>query len=138
MLSIKLNVIFSDPFWIGVFEKTENDNYTVCKVTFGSEPKDYEIFEFINKRFYRLSFSNSFKIEDHNSEKKINPKRMQRKIQKETQDKGIVTKAMQALSAQREENKIIRKKKSKEEKQAELDLKFKLRQEKKLKKHKGH
>lgn len=138
MISIKLNVIFTDPFWIGVFEKTENDKYNVCKVTFGSEPKDYEIFEFVNKRFYRLSFSNDFKIEDSNPVKKINPKRMQRKIHKETQDKGIGTKAMQALAAQREENKIIRKKKSKEEKQAELDLKFKLRQEKKLKKHKGH
>ena len=36
----KLTVYFENPFWVGVFERIENGKLSVCKVTFGSEPKD--------------------------------------------------------------------------------------------------
>lgn len=39
----KLIVFFEDSFWIGVFERIENGKLSVCKVTFGAEPKDYGI-----------------------------------------------------------------------------------------------
>ena len=35
-----LTVLFEDPFWIGLFEKTDNEGLHVCKVTFGAEPKN--------------------------------------------------------------------------------------------------
>ena len=38
-----LTVTFEDPFWIAVYERTYFDSYEVCKITFGSEPKDYEV-----------------------------------------------------------------------------------------------
>lgn len=38
-----LTVFFEEPFWVGVFETIEEGKLTVCKVTFGVEPKDYEI-----------------------------------------------------------------------------------------------
>lgn len=31
-----LTVLFEDPFWIGLFEKTDNEGLHVCKVTFGA------------------------------------------------------------------------------------------------------
>ena len=40
----KLTVYFEDPFWVGVFERVEEGKLSVCKVTFGAEPKDYFIF----------------------------------------------------------------------------------------------
>ncbi|MDE6707756.1 MAG: YjdF family protein, partial [Oscillospiraceae bacterium] len=40
-----LTVLFDDPFWIGIFEHIENGKLTVCKVTFGAEPKNYEIYD---------------------------------------------------------------------------------------------
>ena len=43
----KLTVYFENPFWVGVFERIENGKLSVCKVTFGSEPKDYEVWEFV-------------------------------------------------------------------------------------------
>ena len=43
----KLTVYFEEPFWVGVFERVDNNKLSVCKVTFGAEPKDYEIWEFI-------------------------------------------------------------------------------------------
>ena len=50
----RLTVYFEDPFWIGIFEHIENDKLSVCKVTFGAEPKDYEIQDFISKKYYSL------------------------------------------------------------------------------------
>ena len=55
----QLTVLFEDPFWIGVFEVIENGKLSVCKVTFGAEPKDYEILEFVLKNYYHLKFSPS-------------------------------------------------------------------------------
>ena len=35
-----VTVFFEDPFWVGVFERQAQGALTVCKVTFGAEPKD--------------------------------------------------------------------------------------------------
>ena len=40
---IQLTVFFEDPFWVGVFERTISGRLSVSKVTFGAEPKDYEV-----------------------------------------------------------------------------------------------
>ena len=71
-------------------------------------------------------------------ERRINPKRMQRQIQKSLQSTGIGTKAQQALQLQREQGKEARKKASREEREAEADRQFALRREKQREKHKGH
>ena len=42
-MKINLTVFFEDPFWVGVFERFEDETLSVCKVTFGAEPKDCEI-----------------------------------------------------------------------------------------------
>ena len=39
----KLTVYFEEPFWVGVFERIEDGTLSVAKVTFGAEPKDYEV-----------------------------------------------------------------------------------------------
>ena len=43
--SVKLTVFFEGPFWVGVFERVSEGKLTVCKVTFGAEPKDGEVWE---------------------------------------------------------------------------------------------
>ena len=47
----KLTVYFEEPFWIGVFERIEDGKLSVAKVTFGAEPKDYEVQEYIQKYY---------------------------------------------------------------------------------------
>ena len=42
-VSGKLTVFFEDPFWVGIFERIEDGRLSVAKVTFGAEPKDYEV-----------------------------------------------------------------------------------------------
>ena len=106
-----LTILFEVPFWIGLYERTDNGKYEVCKITFGSEPKDYEVYEFLLKNWHKLKFSPPIQTEVA-IERKINPKRMQREIQSQLQDKGIGTKAQKALKLQHEQCKLERKTKS--------------------------
>ena len=135
-IQTSLTVYFDEPFWVGVFEVTENGFLSVSKVTFGAEPKDYEVWEFILKHYYELSFSKSVKAEIKQTAD--NPKRRQRNAKKQLSEAGIGTKSQQALKKQREEMKIERKQKSREQKEAEKQRLFELKQQKRKEKKKGH
>lgn len=131
-----LTVYFEDPFWVGVFERTENEKLSACKITFGAEPKDYEVWEFVLRHYYELKFSPSIAAE--RKQFADNPKRRVRNAKRKLQDVGIGTKSQQALAAQREETKTERKKVGKERRAAEQQRRFELKQQKRQEKHKGH
>ena len=131
----KLTVFFEEPFWIGVFERIEKKKLSVAKVTFGAEPKDYEVYEFILKHYYDLRFSPAVVIDV--KESKQNPKRIQRDIKKSLAKAGIGTKSQQALKLQQEQNKQERKLKSRNQKLAESERLFELKQQQKKEKHRG-
>ena len=135
-VSGKLTVYFEEPFWIGIFERIEDGKLFVSKVTFGAEPKDYEVLEYVQKHYASLKFSPAVDTVVKDIER--NPKRMQREARKQMQKTGIGTKAQQALKLQQEQNKQERKIRSKEKKEAEELLKFEMKQQKKREKHKGH
>ena len=131
-----LTVFFEDPFWVGVFEITSAGEMAVCKVTFGAEPKDYEVQEYIQKYYFSLKFSPA--VETIVKDSKRNPKRMQREAKKQMLETGIGTKSQQALKLQQEQNKQVRKERSRKKKEAEEQRMFELKQQKKREKHKGH
>jgi len=135
-ISGKLTIYFEDPFWVGIFERIENRKLSVAKVTFGAEPKDYEVLEFINRNYYHLQFSPA--VETVVKDTKKNPKRAQRDAKKQTLETGIGTKSQQALKLQQEQNKQERKVRSREQRDAESQRLFELKQMKKREKHKGH
>jgi hypothetical protein len=132
----KLTVCFEEPFWIGIFERLEDNKLSVTKVTFGAEPKDYDVYEFILKHYYSLQFSSA--VAAVVKETKRNPKRVQREVKKQLQDTGIGTKSQQALKLQQEQNMQERKVKSREQKLAEAERTFEMKQQKKKDKHRGH
>lgn len=131
----KLTVYFDNPFWVGVFERIEDEKLSVCKVTFGAEPKDYEVLQFILKNYSQLKFSPSVDVKVRKEAK--NPKRMQREARKQTALSGIGTKSQQALQQQREENKLLRKTISKQMQEAENQRRYDLKQQKRKEKHRG-
>jgi hypothetical protein len=133
----RLTVFFEEPFWVGICEREFEDRYEACKITFGAEPKDYEIYDFILKNYNRLRFSPSLEASPM-TERRINPKRMQRDIEKHLQDNGVGTKAQQALKLQQEQVKSERKSRSREQREAKKERQFELRQEKRKEKHRGH
>lgn len=131
-----LTVYFEEPFWVGVFERIEGEELFVCKVTFGAEPKDQEVWEFVLRHYYGLKFSSAVKTEQKQTAD--NPKRRQRNAKKLLQNRGIGTKSQQALAVQREELKTERKKTNRKQKEAEQELHFLQKQQKRKEKHKGH
>ena len=132
----KLTVYFEEPFWVGVFERIEDGKLSVAKVTFGAEPKDYEVQEYIRKHYSSLKFSPA--VDTVVKDMKRNPKKMQRKAKKQMQETGVGTKSQQALKLQQEQNKQVRKERSRKKKEAEEQRMFELKQQKKREKHKGH
>ena len=133
----RLTVYFEEPFWVGIYERSDGKRYEVCKIVFGGEPTDGEIYEFLLKNSNRLRFSRSVEAEPI-EERRINPKRMQRIIKKQTENTGVGTKSQQALALEREQNKLERKVRTREQKEAEKALRFEQKQQKKKEKKKGH
>ena len=122
----RLTVLFEEPFWVGIYECEWEGKFEVCKITFGAEPKDYEVYEFLLHNFTKLRFSASIDAAMMD-EKRMNPKRMQRAINKQLQETGIGTKAQQVLKLQQEQGKLGRKSRSREQREIEEKFQFELR-----------
>ena len=105
-------------------------------MTFGAEPKDYEIQEYIQRYYFSLKFSPA--VDTVVKETKRNPKRIQREAKKQMQETGIGTKSQQALKLQQEQNKQERKVRSREKREEDQLRMFELKQQKKREQHKGH
>ena len=135
-VSGKLTVYFEEPFWVGIFERIEDGKLAVSKVTFGAEPKDYEVQEYIQKYYFGLKFSQAVDIVVKDIRR--NPKRMQRDAKKQMLETGVGTKLQQALKLQQEQNRQERKVRSRKKKEADELRMFELKQQKKREKHKGH
>ena len=135
-LESKLTVFFDEPFWVGVFEELDGKKLSVCRVVFGAEPTDAEIYVFILKHFNHLRYSPPVKTEIR--QKADNPKRRQRNAHKQLEKTGVGTKSQQALQKQYEEYIIERKQRSREQKEAKKQRQFELKQQKRKEKHRGH
>ncbi len=132
----KFTVLFSDPWWVGIYERTSGGRYEVCKITFGPEPRDCEVYDFLLENWHRLKFGPSIPSERPDAERRLNPKRMQRQAREEMRS-GVGTKAQQALALQREQGKQARKELTRAQRQAESERQYALRREKRKAKHKG-
>lgn len=134
-IDISLKVVFEDPFWVGVFERMEKGKLCVAKVTFGAEPKEGEVYEYLLKHYQELTFSPAVKVKVKTNAE--NPKRKKREAQHATGAQGIGTKSQQAMKLMQEQNKVERKERTKEQREVEALRKYELGREKKKQKHKG-
>lgn len=137
MAASTLTILFEDPFWVGLYEREEDGRYSVSKITFGAEPRDCEVYDFLLRHWHTLRFSPALQS-DRSEVRRLNPKRQSRLIHQQTQVSGIGTKAQQALKLQQEQGKEARKAQSRAEKDAEKDRLFALKQQKRKEKHRGH
>ncbi|MFR1233517.1 MAG: YjdF family protein [Evtepia gabavorous] len=93
-----LTISFEAPFWVGLYEREEEGLYQVCKIPFGAEPKDYEVYAFLQRHWKDLTFSPPLPAGTV-PRARINPKRLQREIRKQLQTPAIGTKAQQVPAA---------------------------------------
>ena len=131
----KVTVFFKPPFWVGVFERRWDGTVSVCRVTFGAEPKDEALYEFFLKHYDSRTFSPTVKVKQEIVRR--NPKRIQREVHQQVQQIGIGTKSQQALQLQREQVKVERKARSRQRREEEKERKFLLKQQKRKEKHRG-
>lgn len=134
-VTVKFSVFFEDPFWVGILERISEGRLSACKVTFGAEPKDYEVNEFLSKNYYRLRLSPA--VEAKVKEAHKNPKRMLREVQKAVKDLSLGTKSQQALKLQHEQAKENRRVNARDAKEEEKNRRFELKQQKRKEKHRG-
>lgn len=100
--AVKLTVLFADPFWIGLYERECGGRYEAAKVVFGAEPRDAEVQAWLLQDAYKLRFSPSLETEVQET-RRINPKRMKRAAERQTEVRGLGAKAQQALKLQQEQ-----------------------------------
>lgn len=132
----RLTVYYNGALWIGVYERISDGRLEACKIIFGAEPKDYEVYQFLLQNWRELRFSPSVDV-GKKTESKINPKRIQRMIKKQLESNGTGTKSQQALKLQQEEKKAERKTRSREQREWEAQRRFEEKRLKKKEKHRG-
>ena len=132
-----LTISFEAPFWVGLYEREEEGLYQVCKIPFGAEPKDYEVYAFLQRHCKDLTFSPPLPAGTV-PRTRINPKRLQREIRKQLQAPAIGTKAQQALQLQHAQRVQTRKETARQKRTQAQHRRAALRREKHREKHRGH
>lgn len=136
MQKTKLTVFFEDPFWVGVFERLSDGRLSVCKITFGPEPRDAEIYELVLESYNKLVFGPPIAT-DERPKPLPGYKRALREAKAAVREQGVGTRSMRAMSAAYEQTKTERRQKSKAEREEAEHLRFLLRRQKQKEKHRG-
>ena len=136
----KLTVYFDDPFWVGVYEKQDENGYAVARVVFGSEPGDAQLYEFVRQHFdeFRFEGDRTGPRTGGLEERGKNYKRIQREVRKAMRERGIGTRAQQAMKQAMTQVKEERHTLSAAEHAVDAEKRFQKQQEKKKEKHRGH
>jgi hypothetical protein len=133
---ITLTIFFEEPFWVGVFERTEGEWLSTSRIVFGSEPTSRQVFQFLLSNYHSIRFSEPVKGTASLVNRK-NPKRVQREIREALQQKGVSTRSQMAIQKERERVKVMRGKEQKVERETIDREKYRLKQQKKKEKHRG-
>ncbi|MBA3722941.1 MAG: YjdF family protein [Parachlamydiaceae bacterium] len=140
MAIVKATIFFEKRFWVGTFERTDKEGYSVARHIFGAEPSDHEIHEFVLNHYQELKFG---ELKEVNIQiQRMNPKRIQREIRREMEKIKETTKpskmAQDYIREEIEKNKKQKKILSSVENQNVKDEQFAIKQQKRKEKHRGH
>ena len=129
---MKLSIFHDGQFFVGLVEYQDNLVSKFLKVTFGSEPSDEKVLNFI---YWKLNPLLEKTITTKNKPikpKKVNPKRLQRKVAKEQKAPKFTTLAQQAIKEEQELKKHNSKKlnKLKREQHSKYQRKLKRKRQK--------
>ncbi len=135
-----LTVLFDGQYWVGLFEKTDEQGYSIAKYIFGREPSDEDIYELALHGCRALRFTQPVAAPAPD-EQRMSYKRRQRDIERLLAQAGSgekVGEAQTALRAEQEAQRQARAHAEKAEREAEEQRKYQLRQEKRREKRRGH
>lgn len=134
---IVMTVVFEQPFYKGIFERFDEDQYAIAKINLGTVlPKTRDIYQIILTDWNRISFTNVGKISM--KAHKMNPKRRQRNAQKQIHARFQGSKSQQAIQLTYENQKKNFRKQKHNQILKQKKQQFEIRQLKKKQKHRGH
>jgi hypothetical protein len=140
MANIKATIFLDKRYWVGTFERTDKEGYAVARHIFGGEPSDPEVYQYVLNHYQDLNFGEpkEFTLEI----KRMNPKRLQKEVRREMErikeTARPSTFAQEYMREELEKKKLEKKRQTSAEKQTRKDAQFKLKQEKKKEKQRGH
>ncbi len=136
---MSLTIYYDGQFWVGIIEVVEDGKLRAFRYVFGAEPKDTEILDFIYYKLLNIinqSVHSGLDVKGK-SDKKINPKRLQRQVAKQINKVGVSTKAQEAIKQEYEEKKKSKKKRAKQYREELKEQKYLMKKQKAKSKHKG-
>ncbi|MCI8423569.1 MAG: YjdF family protein [Lawsonibacter sp.] len=128
-------VTFQSPFWVGLAERWGEEGYQAARVVFGPEPTDPQVYQWLEREWCQLPFTAPAAGESPKPDS-VSPKRRQREAPRALSRTS--TQSQAALSRQREADGLARQTRRRDEKREAEEQKFRLRQEKKREKKRGH
>jgi Skp family chaperone for outer membrane proteins len=133
----RFTLLFEDPFWVGYFERQDENGIQVAKFTFGAEPTSAELLAFIHRDFPRLLFS-APQQQSPAAVLEGNFKRRQREIRKQMSAPAASTRAQEIYQQELQRSLQKLKKSRKEESGLNKAAERQKALAKKLKKKLGH
>lgn len=98
-----LTVYFDDPWWVAVVELDDGERVRAYRHVFGGEPADQEVLEFVLHEFIALTSRAGAETEGEEPPlRRPNPKRAMREAARLVAQRGISTRAQEALQRERE------------------------------------
>jgi hypothetical protein len=137
-MSLNLTVFFEDPFWVGVFSRVEGESAQYCRVVFGGEPSDIEIYHYFLANWRNLEYSEALpSLPDEPLIK--NPKRRQRAVSRRLQEHTGQKRSYAIIKQTLQESQKAARRL--DQKQSEIEHKnyvLQVKQNRRKEKHKGH
>ncbi|WP_239618544.1 YjdF family protein [Cohnella mopanensis] len=135
---MKLSVYYEGQFWVGVVEEEHEGKLKAGRYVFGAEPNDAEILDFIEKRILDLTSGLSQEIQTkHSDERRVNPKRLARRVAAEMKSNGVSSQAQEALKLEYDKRKKEKKTLSRLQKEEMKERKREIKSQQAKDKHRG-
>ena len=135
---MELTILHDGQFFVAYVEYRKGERIQFVKYTFGPEPDNQTVLQFIHQRLLSLINSSEVIVASRKRKKRVNPKWLQRQVAKEQSKKKDLTLAQKVVKEEQELKKKQRKKKSKALRDKEKKYKRHIKREKAKAKHKGH
>jgi hypothetical protein len=140
---LTVTILFDEPFWVAVVEIEEDGTLGVGRHIFGAEPTPPEVAEFARRDFARLlrfAAASPMPLDECPPTVGVprSPKRALREAARANAERGISTRAQEALRLQLEAQKQQRRVRSRVEREAFAGRKRAIAREKAKANHRGH
>ena len=135
-VTCQVTILFDDPFWVLVAERTDERGYAAARAVLGAEPSEAEWYAFLTEGYDRLPFTDPQPAPSE-AAREAGYKRRQRESRRALAQPPRMTRAQAALQQQYEQRKQARREESAAEREAREEERFRQRQEKRRQQHRG-